>query len=651
MKSTILLCISLLLCFNLFGQVAKTQVVQVNAEALTNGTKITWKSRSFTGNYLIYKRNNLENNNWGNPIATIASSSTSYTDNTLTEGNSAEYRIIQVNGSNQAQAFGYIYAGNKKPATINPKGIILLVDSTFINSLSSEINRLKTDLELEDWNVHLTYAGRNDSIPLIKDKIKTLYNQEENITTLFILGHVPVPYSGDFSAASSFPPPDGHVEGSGNHTGAWAADAYYGDLDGVWSDNFVIRTTGSQTRNHNVIGDGKFDQSRIPSDLELEVGRVDLNNMPAFSKTETELLRDYLNRNHNWRTQQWAARNRAVLDNNFTGLNLASTGYHNLSTFFDLDSLVDADYFTEQQKGSYLWSYGCGAGSYTNCNGIGNTNKFVSTPIDNVFTILAGSFFGDWDVRNNLLRAPLGNSALVSFWGGIPKWYIHTMGLGKHVGYGARTSINNDNFYFNGAFNNSHRLVVIALLGDPSLKNSHLPQVTNLNISSSNNAVKLNWSKATGNFDGYAVYKVNPDNGNYVKMNDAPITDTFYTDEVNWYSGNYTYTVRTIKLENTGSGSYYNIGGGEKASVDHVNSISLSNTKELSIYPNPSADGIFHIGKSNIKTISIFNTKGQAVAFTQSTNQVDISENTSGIYTILIVLNNGETYATKAIRK
>ena len=85
------------------------------------------------------------------------------------------------------------------------------------------------------------------------------------------------------------------------------------------------------------------------------------------------------------------------------------------------------------------------------------------------FTILAGSFFGDWDITNNFLRAPLCKTSLASFWGGIPKWYVHTMALGKHIGYGARTSINNQAFYFNGQFNNAHYLVSNALMGDPYL--------------------------------------------------------------------------------------------------------------------------------------------------------------------------------------
>ena len=54
------------------------------------------------------------------------------------------------------------------------------------------------------------------------------------------------------------------------------------------------------TRNHNVPGDGKFDQSLFV-DLELEVGRVDMSNLPSFTSNEIELTRRYLNKNHQFR--------------------------------------------------------------------------------------------------------------------------------------------------------------------------------------------------------------------------------------------------------------------------------------------------------------------------------------------------------------
>ena len=56
-----------------------------------------------------------------------------------------------------------------------------------------------------------------------------------DLESVFLLGHVPVPYSGQIN-------PDGHS----NHVGAWAADVYYGELDGNWTDVTVNNTSASR---------------------------------------------------------------------------------------------------------------------------------------------------------------------------------------------------------------------------------------------------------------------------------------------------------------------------------------------------------------------------------------------------------------------
>jgi len=120
---------------------------------------------------------------------------------------------------------------------------------------------------------------------------------------VFLFGHVPVPYSGDFAA-------DFHVPA---HQGAWPADVFYGDMNGTWTD-YVVNDRGAESsRNWNVPGDGKFDQSYAPSAVELEVGRVDLSNLTAFSQGERELLRQYLNKDHNYRHRLITAQRRGLV--------------------------------------------------------------------------------------------------------------------------------------------------------------------------------------------------------------------------------------------------------------------------------------------------------------------------------------------------
>ena len=134
--------------------------------------------------------------------------------------------------------------------------------------------------------------------------------------------------------------------------------------------------------------------------------------------------------------------------------------------------------------------------------------------------------------------------------------------------------------------------------------NRHLPQVDWVMASSASNQVKLNWSKAHGTFDGYAVYRIDTAQNTTFRVNPQPITDTFYTDAINWYSGNYKYEVRPIKLEPTASGSYYNVGGGSYAFVDHINSAKDITKESFIVYPNPSK-GSYKVKGSGINQIQI----------------------------------------------
>ena len=83
-------------------------------------------------------------------------------------------------------------------------------------------------------------------------------------------------------------------------------------MDGTWTDSSVNNSVAANVRLTNIPGDGRLDQSTIPSTLELMVGRVDLVNMqraPASNVTETALLRRYLRKAHDFKYKQGASAN------------------------------------------------------------------------------------------------------------------------------------------------------------------------------------------------------------------------------------------------------------------------------------------------------------------------------------------------------
>jgi PKD repeat protein len=225
-------------------------------------------------------------------------------------------------------------------------------------------------------------------------------------------------------------------------------------------------------------------------------------------------------------------------------------------------------YFTAMTgTNSCKWSFGCGGGSYTSASGVGNTGTFASANLQGIFTMLFGSYFGDWDVPDNFLRAPLcQGKMLTSVWAGRPHWMFHHMGMGENIGYSTMLTQNNTTTYFPtpypanaGLFNTVH----IALMGDPTLRNHIVAPVSNVIATKTGFDCLVSWSASTEtNVIGYNLYMKNDTNTSYVKLNASPITTTSFTDYCLRYPGIYKYMVRTLKLENTASGSYYNMSEG-----------------------------------------------------------------------------------------
>lgn len=641
------------------AQVAKEQVIRINVDVGINSLTLKWplEDDAFTGQYEIRRRTSTDEE-WGDEIATVNGGTKSYVDRTVSPGQHYEYWVSKLQ-NDVPTAFGYVSSGIKVVLSPVKSGLIMLIDSMVIDSLKNELDQYEKDVTAEGYTVYRVLAGREERPGKVRKRVVDAYdNADGEVNTIFIIGHVPVPYSGDFKGGS-VPPPDGHVEGSGNHTGAWPADGFYGDMDGTWNDLNVNNTTGATTRNHNIPGDGKFDHNKFASEIELEVGRVDLHDLPAFTKfDEIALLKAYFKRNHAWRVDEWRVTERGLIDNNFLGHNIASTGYHNLSALLPMDSVYDdRDYFTTLRQEGYLWSYGCGAGSYKSCNGIGNTVDFATDTAHTVFTLLAGSYFGDWDSRGNFLRAPLGGVSLASAWGGIPKWYLHHMGMGQTIGFGTRITQNNVDEYYNGQFNFSQNSIHIALMGDPTLRARNMPPVSNLVATSNANVVSLSWDKAEGDFEGYFVYRIDT-LGNFKLLTNEPLEARNFVDDQNFYSGDYEYAVYTTRLETTPTGSYYNIGGGSRAKVSHVNSLKQKPQPKASIYPNPT-EGLLSIeldqalkGQVNISVVSVdgkvvLSQTGPLSA--SRTFQLDISTLENGIYSLTI--EGAETRIVKRISK
>lgn len=529
------------------GQYSDYQAVRCQAQVQLNPPSITlkWTDAPGTVSYTIYRKTKSAKT-WGNLIAQITPPVLQWKDTNVVKGNTYEYRIIR--GGANGQGFGYVYAGIQAPAQDQSGSIYIAVDSLIASELPMEVNRLKNDLRMEGWKVQDEAISPSASVTTIRAKINTAYQQGAGYVLL--LGHIPVPYSGDLA-------PDGHPD----HIGAWPADAYYADVNGIWTDNVVNDVAATDPRNKNAPGDGKFDQSNIASDLEMGIGRVDFRNMPAFGLSEVQLMKRYLDKNHKYRTGGFQVKRRGIVQDNFASYSegFAQNGLRNFPPFVGIDSTKELPFHATLKDQDYLWAYGCGPGWYQGAGGITTSGELALDSLKGIFTMIFGSYHGDWDTQDNLLRSALASgSILTTTWAGRPHWHFHHMALGEPIGYSALLSMNNSGLYTAGF---APRGVHMALLGDPTLKSQVVRPVISVSaVEPSPGDISISWGGSPDATDGYVVYQKGPNDNTFVFLAEVPGANSI-TTQCNG-PGNYVFMVRAKKLEQNASGSYYQLSPG-----------------------------------------------------------------------------------------
>ncbi len=578
--SITLLCITPLVAA--MAQQAEDYAVQISATVQDNPARITL---NWVGNpnatAILISRKSVSETGWGTVYATLPGSATSFEDNNVLENELHEYRVEAIAPDT---ANGYITSGIRMEA-VHARGVLLFVlDTTYAGQLNTELEQIYADLHGDGWKVKVIDVDPSDAVSAVKDRIVAAYNIDPTGTeSVLLFGHVPVPYAGEQY-------PDGHPD----HEGAWPADGYYGDVDGSWSDAFVNNTNGAYTRNHNVPGDGKLDQWAFPSDVDLQVGRVDLYDLPAFSQSEQELLRRHLVKDHGYRHGIITAQKRALIDDNFGAFNgeaFAATGWRNFPTLVGSGNIDELDYDGTLSTDAYLWSYGCGGGSFTSCSQVVNTGGYAADSLRSIFTFLFGSYFGDWDSQNNLLRAALASgSILTNCWSGRPFWQFHHMAMGQTIGHAARLTMNNESTYVS---NYGAGFVHIGLMGDPTLRADVVRPPSDLLADHQNGYTYLSWTSSPDPVIGYHLYRKDPASEDFTLLNIEPVIEETFTDSTAVSNGENVYMVRAVKLEETTSGSYYNLSQGifdTAVVVVALDKPGIGRTFTMDVFPNPVSD-------------------------------------------------------------
>jgi len=256
-------------------------------------------------------------------------------------------------------------------------------------------------------------------------------------------------------------------------------------------------------------------------------------------------------------------------------------------------NIHEIDFFTTLQTQNYLWAYGCGGGWYQGASGIGSSADFAADTVNAVFTMLFGSYFGDWDSQDNFMRASLASEGkiLSTCWSGRPHWYFHHMALGENIGYAAKLIQNNTATYF---ANYAGHWVHIALLGDPTIKLNIVAPPSALVLTPGVSGVTLSWTPSPDTVKGYYIYRSTDEFGIYEKITANIISATSYLDAFP-LNGTSFYMVRAVMLQQTPSGSYYNLSEGISDSV-YINATAITEIQNQAfnafVYPNPSNGSI-----------------------------------------------------------
>lgn len=568
--------------------------VLLNAVAGPGSITLTAPAYGGTNQYQIYRKLRGTLDFPGSPMATIpvsGATALNYVDNGVSQNVLYEYKVVR--SANSGAGYGYICTGYKVPASAWAGSadhymgkVLVFVESGLAASLVPEIAQLTADLKAEGWVpiVNTSFSASTDPDAVHAVIVNAYASDPGHVKAVLLIGHVAVPLTQNNSLQ-----PDGHNDPSR----LWPVDGYYGDINGNWTKH----TSGPYT--------GLFNMNSFPSAIELAVGRVDLSDLPAFASTESQLTAAYLQREHQFRTTGFVPKDRGIIfdalywtgnahagggwrsiaplvgnavNDNSPDQPLPSTGtYQAWPSWFPFPGYVDLNGTTTTSnsltnEGSYLWTFIGGGENVTSAGYSGSTAEYAQPgyAYGGVFNMGFGSYFGQWNTTNNLLRSPLASGqALTNAWSGKPHWYFHNMGMGEPIGRSAVQSMNNvDSRYFPqsiGGIGNAAN-IHMCLMGDPTLRMHMVAPPSALTVGSGGGSVNFSWTASTDpQVSGYHVYSFDA-NGVPELLNPSPVSGTSYSMSGSFPNGT-EFMVRAVELQTTPSGSYWNLSMGTMATI------------------------------------------------------------------------------------
>ena len=549
------------------------QAVQLEATVQSNPPQVTLQWEHYSSDPVSVFRKLKSEDDWQHLIALNVGTS-QYVDNTIVANQVYDYAVGQYWTSTagfrpRTYGVGYISTGVNVPAIQHKGTVILVVDKTIAPDLSTELDRLERDFYGDGWSVvrHDVERHIDGAYPYqivekahqIRKTIQESYAKHPDAKAVLLFGHIPYIKSGEAS-------PDGH----GNRT--FSFDAFYGDMDGNWTDYQTVTSSTAWPYGweRNNIGDNQFDHSDAPTDIELQVGRIDLANLNSttsagyhFTETEVELLKAYLDKNHAYRHKLFSPTYKGYIMESSCG------GFHTppaWKSFAPLVGISNVDwndgvgqtYADVLTTSSYLWS------SFATCwdGGVHGAKVGVELGIDSLQTIFGtysasyiGSLYGGGKYPFALMAS---GQMLTTVYTANVDWNFHHMGMGENIGYSYQSYMNQRETYQETV---SNRGCVANLMGDPTLRMFMMSPPSNLVVTATGNQVSLNWTASTEpGVLGYYVYRFDPTSNSFNQIYFT--VNTSYNYSAVGDDANAVHMIRAVKLETTASGSFYNLSQG-----------------------------------------------------------------------------------------
>ena len=620
---------------------------------------------------LFVSRRQLGDSIWTSVASDITAGTGHWIDNNVALGDLWEYQVKRQNtwgfDGQIFDAVGYTIGSLAYDNTEYKGQMILLVSEDIPFNISDKYMRLKKEITADGWYINELVVPRATSwdsgaeVVDIKNQITIIYENaptQDKPKTLFILGHVPLPRCGSTDVVA----PDEHNE----NKGARGCDAYYADIDGVFTDIASYNPGGLATSLAvNIPGDYKWDQDFIPSDLEMAFGRIDFADILELQASELTLIENYLDRLSNYR-------------NVSAGADMGDKS----AFYYGYDNSNDGTYRSlvniSKSNAVYQNYAGPNHNQWVRDNGpfkiymqnllVPSMDDWENHGMDATVFSSDQSYWGFGDVPQSggiysRIRALLGvdSKCLVTLWTTTGINIFHQSCTGLPIGQAMKEIMNHNssNQYLEKPpqaydteswWNRTH----FAFYGDPTLTLYQIAPPRDPSIVISQEGVLVEWTASDdAEVIGYHVYESNEELGTYLRISDSVVLSDRYVIP-NYQEGKW-YMVKAVKLLESGCGKFMHASMGtsiESIFIVDVSDLAIDTTVILA--PNPASSSFLIQSPKTIASVEVFTAQGTALLQNENINDVkfsiDCNNWVDGIYLVQVETVEGGKQMIKLVK-